>query len=788
MASSSSAADNPGKRGRGRPRKDAQAPAALQEAAQDECVDSLLSMIAEAEVPESASKEKNKPEKHNVKKDKKERKVDEDKDKTVKDKKNAKSSKKETEQEREKKPSLPGNYEWPADPVMEKLTVEGALCDDMSRLRLSAYTDLRKWFQGEPSENKHPDPKNPGLRKEELPGGSAAISLEGLTNWSDDKGAGWRTVRKAVQGKNKTESRWFGANSWGSWRMAFLLARLQHQVWKAAAAKRPSAAEPSSAEPSSAEPSSAVEAEGGAPVEEQVLGQEPWRDFTPKSIDSTKCLARIWNDGFGGQCDADRPKDNKLCWRHQRLAVSKQGLIYGLADGPIPEHRLRQFQAAVVKGTSGGRKRPAPEVETAKKSDDPRGKRRKLTKAKAAESEKAKVAKDEKGLESKAKIPKDAKDVPLQHTKQEAPPPPRVRRRVSTKSGRVEDSTLPPQKLADLDQFRTAEKKAERRGRRKKTDDASQRKVAPEEPDLKQQGEVRSRRLLQNMSKAEKERRKQDVWTTFDDAMDQAVNQIDSELQAGPFDGLLNDKGCIPVTGMAKTVQSMRSTPLHHRLQFSMILRKTMLENPQTTTAFMNAGGVGALRQWLQEALLPGQATSRQQEAVVLETLDLLHLVPVTLPVLQSTGIGSTLVAIRHYVAPAMADAGELVAKWMKKFSRELKSKPKAPQPMSSASSFASSASSSRAPPSPRPAAAPVMPAPAPAPRVSTPPKRMAFTMRMKMRKQERLRNAQNEVEATLRELFKLGQVLEEEHREKEAPQKGTEVIENIDLRYMDID
>lgn len=54
---------------------------------------------AEAEVPESASKEKNKPEKHNVKKDKKERKVDEDKDKTVKDKKNAKSSKKETEQD-----------------------------------------------------------------------------------------------------------------------------------------------------------------------------------------------------------------------------------------------------------------------------------------------------------------------------------------------------------------------------------------------------------------------------------------------------------------------------------------------------------------------------------------------------------------------------------------------------------------------------------------------------------------------------------------------------------------
>ena len=29
-------------------------------------------------------------------------------------------------------------------------------------------------------------------------------------------------------------------------------------------------------------------------------------------------------------------------------------------------------------------------------------------------------------------------------------------------------------------------------------------------------------------------------------------------------------------------------------LRFSMILRKTMIENPQTTSAFMNAGGLRA--------------------------------------------------------------------------------------------------------------------------------------------------------------------------------------------------
>lgn len=30
--------------------------------------------------------------------------------------------------------------------------------------------------------------------------GPTAVSLEGLHNWSDDKGAGWKTMRKAVPG------------------------------------------------------------------------------------------------------------------------------------------------------------------------------------------------------------------------------------------------------------------------------------------------------------------------------------------------------------------------------------------------------------------------------------------------------------------------------------------------------------------------------------------------------------------------------------------------------------
>lgn len=46
------------------------------------------------------------------------------------------------------------------------------------------------------------------------------------TEWSDKWGAGW--IAYPVQGKT---SRWFNIKAWGSWRLAFVLARLQRTVW-----------------------------------------------------------------------------------------------------------------------------------------------------------------------------------------------------------------------------------------------------------------------------------------------------------------------------------------------------------------------------------------------------------------------------------------------------------------------------------------------------------------------------------------------------------------------------
>lgn len=742
------------------------------------------------------AKEAAKQEKKAAKDAKKEKKKKDDEKKTkrpdkgaaVSPAKVAKGSQPEKDAEKAPAKAAKGRYEWPPDPQEERMTVAGAICDAQSRLQLSAYTDLRKWFQGEPSEMRHPDSSKPGLRQEELAGGTAAVSLDGLQNWSDDKGAGWRTMRKAVAGKNKTESRWFGANSWGSWRMAFLLARLQHQVWQRAA-QAPEAPVAAQAKPLEAE-----QAPDGAGAG---AGGEEWRNFSPKTIDSKLCLARTWNAGAGGQCQELRPSDSVLCYKHQRMAVSKQGLLNGLADGPIPEKRLKEFQEAVVRGLLGsGRKRaPAPPG----KDERPARKRRK-TSRKRTKSKSSKAAEQkETPKETRKKTPDPADKAAAANST--TPTPKRVRRSHRNRSSKpkeaAKEATLPPQRpVKEAEMFGRKPKQGLGRGRPKKTSESQ--KSAPEsEPDPKQtQGEVRSRRFWAKMSDLEQQRRNQNKWTSVDDAMDhamdQALNQIDVETQKGPLKSLVNAQGCIPMSGMAKAVDAMKSTPLEHRLQFTMVLRKTMLHMPSSTTQFMMQGGVAALRQWLKDGLpAPGQSTNRQQEEVVLECLGLLHEVPVTLSVLQSSGIGSTLMAIRNYVAPAMADAGELVNKWKTQFAKELKRSksdsgdskdpPRNPQgkvvpPAAQAASSGGPAPST--PPISRMSAPQLGPPVGPPAQTSTPPKRVNFATRMLWRKRERQRNAQNEMEATLRELFRLHQVLEEDPPD----------AKNLDLRHLDID
>jgi len=120
---------------------------------------------------------------------------------------------------------------FPADPVDSRLTLEGAIFSQDGKLDINSYEDLLPHFAGEVPPAQHPDPKYPGLRRGEL-------LPKGLRIWDDvragaetNAGAGWIAARSPGGGDDKKREKWFNIRTCGSWRMAFLMARMQRQHW-----------------------------------------------------------------------------------------------------------------------------------------------------------------------------------------------------------------------------------------------------------------------------------------------------------------------------------------------------------------------------------------------------------------------------------------------------------------------------------------------------------------------------------------------------------------------------
>jgi transposase-like protein len=87
-------------------------------------------------------------------------------------------------------------------------------------------------------------------------------------------------------------------------------------------------------------PAGAPPAEPAAPA-----GAPPGNpcEFTPTSVtDGTRCLARTWNQGRGGQCACapESGSNPEVCRRHRLPAQQSHGLV----NGPIPEAKLIAFQ------------------------------------------------------------------------------------------------------------------------------------------------------------------------------------------------------------------------------------------------------------------------------------------------------------------------------------------------------------------------------------------------------------------------------------------------------------
>jgi len=106
---------------------------------------------------------------------------------------------------------------FPAEPEEARLTVEGAKLEENGKLMASEYVHLKDHFADEAPREMHPVPVKPGVKKEEQE------QLQGLRSWSDAKGQGWIASGQLTH--------WFSVKKWGSWRLAFLLARLQVAVW-----------------------------------------------------------------------------------------------------------------------------------------------------------------------------------------------------------------------------------------------------------------------------------------------------------------------------------------------------------------------------------------------------------------------------------------------------------------------------------------------------------------------------------------------------------------------------
>eukprot|EP00928_Gymnodinium_smaydae_P021131 TRINITY_DN18224_c0_g1_i1.p1 TRINITY_DN18224_c0_g1~~TRINITY_DN18224_c0_g1_i1.p1 ORF type:complete len:488 (-),score=94.34 TRINITY_DN18224_c0_g1_i1:73-1536(-) len=70
-----------------------------------------------------------------------------------------------------------------------------------------------------------------------------------------------------------------------------------------------------------------------------------WKRFTPSKVDMSKCMARTWAGGRGGQCGQRPSAGTPFCAAHLR---GKGWRGHGRVDGPIPAAKLKEFLDAPV--------------------------------------------------------------------------------------------------------------------------------------------------------------------------------------------------------------------------------------------------------------------------------------------------------------------------------------------------------------------------------------------------------------------------------------------------------
>mmetsp|Transcript_62381 Transcript_62381/g.115791 ORF Transcript_62381/g.115791 Transcript_62381/m.115791 type:complete len:299 (-) Transcript_62381:108-1004(-) len=125
---------------------------------------------------------------------------------------------------------MPSSKEFKNLPDEKRNFAIGAELDEHGRLEYGKYKDLAKYFADDQDRSLHPDINLPGVNTSEL----ESVRAMGATLcwWSDPRGNGWiARADKPPVGKRCPAQCWFTVATWGSWRLAFVLARLQREVW-----------------------------------------------------------------------------------------------------------------------------------------------------------------------------------------------------------------------------------------------------------------------------------------------------------------------------------------------------------------------------------------------------------------------------------------------------------------------------------------------------------------------------------------------------------------------------
>ena len=114
---------------------------------------------------------------------------------------------------------------FPAEFDEPRMTVKGAILvvNSGGKLDVKEYMNLKDHFADNVPKEQHPVPSKPGVKEEEQ------TQTANLRWWSDAKGEGW--IANGPHMGTRTKNKWFNANKFGSWRLAFLLAKLQRDIW-----------------------------------------------------------------------------------------------------------------------------------------------------------------------------------------------------------------------------------------------------------------------------------------------------------------------------------------------------------------------------------------------------------------------------------------------------------------------------------------------------------------------------------------------------------------------------